>query len=341
MEPVNIIIWVCVLVFTFTSFLTILNLVNIIHIEKEKSKILFYSLIVEIIIVCIGTFKLYMNKDFTKLSLKAEDTFFKPIISVSIEKERFLPKSIIINEEDKTEESRLSDLIIIKDDNKIIKSYEFYHTAKSKSFLNYPFMAILFERLFPTDVKYNITDFNKNGRNEILLKITNKSHGLHHDTLLNFIILNDRGEILITNPYPSNYPSLNITTTNPYSAYKKHAIVDDFSNKLKVNVPFVNEVEIKYINRDVFLIYKWTIDSFSYRAPRVYLIDIYKVNKNYKMEKVNNIPMFEYEDETVINEKKNIFGYYSDIIQLYEYLKINNQLSFYEILNSLKKKEMK
>lgn len=57
MNPVNVIIWTCVVIFIVTAILTLLHISGIRPLPNEgHGKILFKSLIVEVVVVAVGAF---------------------------------------------------------------------------------------------------------------------------------------------------------------------------------------------------------------------------------------------------------------------------------------------
>ncbi|QHJ10501.1 hypothetical protein FX988_00715 [Paraglaciecola mesophila] len=62
MDPLTIIIWVCVVVFILTAFLTLLHISGIYQLpDPEHGKVLFKALVVEIVVISVAAFGAYLG----------------------------------------------------------------------------------------------------------------------------------------------------------------------------------------------------------------------------------------------------------------------------------------
>lgn len=62
MEPITVIIWTCVIVFIITSTLTLLHITGLYELPNPNhGKVLFKALIVEIVIISVAAFGIYLN----------------------------------------------------------------------------------------------------------------------------------------------------------------------------------------------------------------------------------------------------------------------------------------
>ncbi|MET0010276.1 MAG: hypothetical protein ABW124_21945 [Candidatus Thiodiazotropha sp. 6PLUC9] len=62
MEPINVIIWICVVVFAVTALLALLDISGIYRLPNpDHSKALFKALLLEIVIIAVGGFGAYIT----------------------------------------------------------------------------------------------------------------------------------------------------------------------------------------------------------------------------------------------------------------------------------------
>ncbi len=62
MEPISVIIWTCVIVFIITATLTLLHITGLYELPNpDHGKVLFKALIVEIVVISVAAFGIYLN----------------------------------------------------------------------------------------------------------------------------------------------------------------------------------------------------------------------------------------------------------------------------------------